>query len=280
MAERPLVVRRIFVGGIAAVFAAACSLTTDLDGFAVGTKDAGPRPSDGGATDGTTTSSVDSSAAFEAGADAAPRPECPDKPVSLCEEFESDEKKNGWQVTQAGGATVAPATAPWGEHGLVVTIPKAESGDIPNAFWAKKFSPQVSKLTLDLDLQYDQIPTNAGEYHNTLAVRVDHGDTYNIVYLSIGTASIGYVVQDFPGHDGDIDYRGLTLPPGVRHHVHVEIAAGGASRIAIDGEVKTDHPAPAFFRAGQPTLLVGITLSGVPSTPMTMGYAHLAFSGE
>lgn len=261
----------------------ACSLTTDLDGFTNGPKDAGPNPADVGTSsslDGMAPPGVDGSTAMDSGTDGGAPASCPQKPVSICEEFDADEKKNGWLVAQTGGASIGPATAPWGEHGLLVTIPKADTGDLPNAYWEKRFQATISKFSFDVDLEFDQIPTNVGEYHNVVGVRIDHGNTYNVVYLTIGTASIGYAVQDFPAHDGDIDYRGITLAPGARHHLHFEAAVGGASRIVIDGTTQADNPTPAFFQAGQPTTAVGITLSGLPTTSMAIGYGHLIFTGE
>jgi hypothetical protein len=216
----------------------------------------------------------------EGGSDAGTPATCPNEPVAVCEEFDADEKKNGWTVTQLNGASIAPAMAPWGEHGLVVTTPATASGDAPFADWEKKFEKTVSKMTLESDLQYDQIPTNPGEYHNTFAVRVDHGTTYNIIYLSIGAGAVGWAVQDFPSHDGDIDYRVVPVSANQRHHVHFDIEVGGRSRFAVDGVTQADNPTPAYFLAGQPTLDVGVTVSGVPSTEMTIGFAHLVFTGE
>jgi hypothetical protein len=259
----------------------ACSLTTNLDGFTGGAKDAGaapgpaPAPSEGGALQDVLVVPI-----AEGGSEAATPAACSDKLAAVCEEFDADETKNGWTVTQLNGASIGLATAPWGEHGLVVTTPATASGDAPVAYWEKKLEKTVSKMTLEVDLQYDQIPTNPGEYHNTLAVRVDHGDTYNIIYLSIGSGAVGWAVQDFPSHDGGLDYRVVPVSPNQRHRVHFDIEVGGRSRFAVDGVTQADNPTPAYFLAGQATLDVGVTVYGVPSTEMTMGFAHLVFIAE
>jgi hypothetical protein len=282
VARRALFVKRALALAPVLVVGA-CSLTTDLDGFTGGTHDAGtgrvttPPGSDAAVVDARV---EDGRAPTDGGAEAGAPPTCPDEPVAVCEEFDSDEKKNAWTVTQLNGASIAPATAPWGEHGLVVTTPKTASGDAPVAFWEKKFEKTVSKMTLDVDLQYDQIPINSGEFHNTFAVRVDHGTTYNIIYLTIGAGASGWAVQDFPSHDGDLDYRVVPVSPNERHHAHFDIEVGGRSRFAVDGVTQADNPTPAYFLAGEPTLYLGVTVYGVPSTEMTMGFAHLVFTAE
>jgi hypothetical protein len=261
----------------------ACSLTTDLDGFSGGSHDGGgpgPAPgSDGGGVvnvPGRDGSAPPSEAGSEAGTPAT----CPNKPVVVCEEFDSDEKKNAWTVTQANGASIGVTTTPWGERGLLVSAPQTASGDAPFAHWEKDFEKTVSKMSLEIDLQYDQIPVNPGEYHNTFAVRVDHGATYNIVYLTVGSGAAGWAVQDFPSHDGDLDYRIVPVAPNQRHHVHFDIEVGGRSRFVVDGVTQADNPTPAYVLAGTPKLYVGVTVYGVPSTEMTTGFAHLVFTGE
>ena len=111
-------------------------------------------------------------------------------------------------------------------------------------------------------------------------MNLGHGSTYNVIYLSLGSGVTGWAVQDFPSHDGDLDYRIVPVPPNQRHHVHFDIEVGGRSRFVVDGVTQADNPTPAYVLAGQPTLIVGVTVYGVPSTPMTMGFAHLVFTAE
>jgi len=92
---------------IAIAIPTACSLTS-LDGFSGGAPDA--------ALDTTTTDGgpgadavfvPPSDARSDARSDGAgPGVVCPQKPVALCEPFATDEKTNGWEISQGGGATV------------------------------------------------------------------------------------------------------------------------------------------------------------------------------
>lgn len=269
----------------AIVLVGACTLTTSFDGYrSGGLPDGTSSGGEGGSTlvgpDGST--SGEAGLRPEGGADGGPFGEggaCPDKPVALCEEFDSDEK-NGWEVVVEGAATVRTERSPEGEPGLRAVVQKTEPGaTAPIAYWQKKFQKTVSKLSFDVDLIYDNHVVNAGEYHIVFVIGLDHGATYNLLYVTIPDEKNGWAIQDFPS-SGLIDYRVVDVPEKVRHHVHFDAEAGGRARFVVDGMTQQDNVSPAFLKAGLPSISVGVTLSTVPTTPIDVGYAHLVFTGE
>lgn len=258
----------------------ACTLTTDLDGFVGGPSDAS-RAETGSADD---TSQDGTTPIPEAGTDvtspALEAGSCPDKPVALCEEFLTDEKANGWEVVQMAGGTTTVLPDDGGARGLAAIVPVTTAGDAPVAFWQRAFEKTVSKISFDADFGYDVRPTHSGEYHIMFAIRLDHGATWNLLYLTDHPDHNGWAIQDFPQHDGAIDYRAIQVSPGGPHHVHVDVAVGGTASFAVDGTVVSANPTPGFVLAGTPTLMLGITLSGVPTTPLAVGFEHVVFTGE
>lgn len=275
--------RAAAAGTLASALAlAACSLSVDLTGLSSGEgPEAGPPgegpPVDGAPPDAPTVARDGGGGGVggEGGRDGA----CPEKLVALCEDFEGNETKNGWEVVQRSGGTAQVTTAPNGERGLSAIVPKVDTGDGPAAYWSKAFDKTVSKISVDLDLQYGPVPSS-GEYHTTIMVRIDHGPTWNLAYFNVAAPPNGFAVQDFPVHADNIDYQLVDVSPNQPHHLHFDVEVGGRSRFAVDGVTQKDNPTPSFFQAGQPTLMVGVTGGTVPASGLALGCAHVVFTGE
>lgn len=274
--------------GAAFTLVTACSLTTDLDGFS-----SGGLPADGGEggslSDVPIVTNPDGGPMREGGSnEAGPTIDggggCPQKPIALCEGFDTDETANGWQVITSNGATANVITAS-GQRGLLLTVPKADvGGSDAIAFWSKAIDKVVSKLSFDVDMIYDQRTLNPSEYHVLFEIRVNKPDAkYTLIYITVpGDTTNGWVIQDFPPGSDTLDYHPIpdAISENVQHHIHWDVAVGGKANLIVDGAIVDSHDTPAFFQPGTVNVSIGVTLSQVPTTPINVGYDNLVFTGE
>jgi len=115
-----------------------------------------------------------------------------------------------------------------------------------------------------------------------LQVRIEHGATWNLIYLSVHPDKNGFVLQDFTqAGAGAIDFQVVDIPPGLTaHHLHFDVAVGGRTHFAIDGVQLQDYVTDGFMQAGTPSIYAGVSLSTIPATPIAVGFANLVFTGE
>jgi len=266
-----------------------CSILTDFGELSGGSRGAGLLPDSG--TDGRPIdpTSPEGGPAFEAGTIDAGfdgsgiNPDtCPKATVALCETFDGDEKKNGWTVVAEGGASIAVKLV-GNQLALVTSVPKRDSGPFPTAFWMKGFEQTVTRLSFDADMIYDRRTAAAPEYHILFQVKLQHpGDGFNLFYVTVpeGTTANGFALQAFNPASNGLEYKQVDILPGALHHVHWDVAVGGRSHFVLDGKQLVDIVTPAFVSAGKPTLLLGVTFSEVPTTPIELALDNVVFVAD
>ncbi|MBX3231169.1 MAG: hypothetical protein KIT84_09530 [Labilithrix sp.] len=270
---------------VAAALLGACSVLTDLDGFTGGgsaSPDGAPPSTDvdAGAPVGDAGAPLEASVipGVDAGFDAATFT-CPTAAIAICETFDRDAEEGGWSVTAQGGAAIGRKDF-LGQPALVTSVPAKESGNPPVAFWHRSFERTVSKLSFDADMAYDNRTAASPEYHVLFQVRLQHGESFNLLYVTVPSDGNGFALQEFKPTPGQLDYRVIDIPPGGVRHVHWDVEIGGRTHFDIDGKQVVDIATPPYVSAGQPTVLLGVVLSEVPTTPIELALDNVVFLAD
>jgi hypothetical protein len=260
-----------------------CSLFTDLGGLS---DDAVPGDG-GGRESGSSSGGEGGGTNPEAGgllpdSGGAPDGKAPNCPATarLCDDFERATSLllGPWddQFISGGGALTI-------ENGkLVATVPgRPGVGTEPLAFLQKTIPGALTKFTVDMDVGFNQRPPTAADYHLFVRVRIDvPGGGFQLVYLTIDNLGNGFALQDFTTTTM-LEYKGFTMDTAI-HHVKVEYALGGKSRLSIDGATIHEINTPAFMKAGTMQLMAGVSGSqgDGATTPVTVTTDNVIFLAE
>jgi len=263
---------------------AGCSLFTDLGGLSDDDDGGAPPSPDAGSPglDGGGPSAMDGSTTTEASPDSGPTLVCP-AGAHICDDFQratpfvptwTDQYLNG-------GGTLAI------ENGqLVARVPARASatGPEPLAFLQKTVPGPLSRFTIECDVGFDRRPSPT-DFHLFLKVNINTGGTagrdFQLVYVTIENDHNGFVLQDFTT-TSMIEYKSYVLNPGF-HHVKMEFAVGGKSRLTINGSVIHEIDTPAFMKPGRMEFNAGVSGSGSdssPTTPVVVTTDNVIFTAE
>ena len=142
----------------------------------------------------------------------------------------------------------------------------------------KRFSSFVTRVSLDCDLGYDLRPVAANDGQIVLIVKLSNGSNSQFIYLNVQANLSGFVLQN-PTVVGAIDYRTVAFEPGM-HHVAIDMAVAGRTRLRVDGATLADFATPSFMAAGIPTLELGAGGIATPSSALVVTADNLVFSAD
>ena len=260
--------------------AGGCLLLTDLDGLE------GPATTTDGSTGGadaraTTDARADDAQAADAqAADApvdAPTEACPAAAIAFCDDFERATPLGNWSEESRDGGTLAVTGQPGARH-LESSVSGRDAGDAAYAILRKRFSSFVTRVSLDCDLGYDRRPVVANDGQIVLMVKLSNGSNSQFIYLNVQANLSGFVLQN-PTLVGAIDFRPVAFEPGM-HHVAIDMAVAGRTRLRVDGATLADFATPSFMAAGIPTLELGAGGIATPSSALVVTADNLVFSAD
>lgn len=281
----PSIALSIAMSALLAGVAAACSLTTSLDGFSTGAAgddggtavveggpivvDGGGQPTDGG-TDGSTV-------------DAAPASfRCVDHPEAVyCADFETTPVTLGWKhVNTVAGGTLNAVPGRFG-LGLATFIPPYDSPAEPVASLENGLQLNDRQdFTYSVDTLIDSL---TGEGEVDFIAFGFHGPFYILTLRAGGGGHVDlYEYGDAIGTTPALDhYQQLLIQPtlGSWMHVvgHVTFTPGNVHlKLTFDGATAFDGNLSANPWVGQPYVYTGITqASGGGSKAMTIRFDDL-----
>jgi hypothetical protein len=256
--------------------AAACSLTTSLDGFSNGAAvgDGGPALVEGGTIGDGGGQPTD---AGDGGFDAGPAFRCADHPqATYCADFETTPVTLGWKhVTMVAGGTLNAVPGRFGV-GLAAAVPPYDSPAEPIASLESDLQLNDRQdFTYAVDMLADSL--SGGGQVDFVAFGF-HGPFYILTLRAGGGGHVDlYEYGDSFGATAKLDhYLPLLVQPTLGRWVHVEgqvtfTASTIHLKLTFDGVLAFDGNLQGNPWVGQPYVYTGITqASGGGSNPITI----------
>ncbi|MDB4996425.1 MAG: hypothetical protein JWM74_3857 [Myxococcaceae bacterium] len=272
---------RAWIATLSACALAACSVLTDTSDLTGGTRAAadatadvsteahvdGDAPSNDASGDGAV---IDASTSDAADA-ALP---CPPGAMVLCDTFERSTLLGPWERQSINGGGTLTIVSEGSRSLLRATMPPPPTVATQiEAFIAKDFGLDATACFYDFDVRYTKLPTT--DPVEFAAIYWGHtAGAYEAVFLALRPSKITVTEESSAG--GYV-FSDVVIAAGGWHHVSIEAHVAGQLIVKVDTVTVLSKALALFVKAGQPSVVAGISYAATPSTALDVDMDNVVF---